>query len=60
MEICRSKKCVGLKKMRAGGSVNWILGIGSRNDKAVKKSKSGVKHIFFLIFLPTFSIKGKM
>jgi hypothetical protein len=46
--------------MRAGGGVNWILGLSSRNAKAVKKFKSGRKLIFFLIFLPTFSIKGKM
>lgn len=40
--------------MRAGIGVNWLLGCSSRNAEAVKKAKSALKHIFFLIFLVLF------
>ncbi len=32
---------VGLKKMRAGVGVNWILGRSSRNAYAVKNPRAG-------------------
>lgn len=45
--------------MRAGVGVNWLLGCSSRNTEAVKKVKSALKLIFFLIFLVLFASKQK-